>query len=1226
MDTRSPKLPLNVEIAVSEVTAHYRRRLRVRGWLRFGVATFALLALGTLVLAWIGNGGSPAAANTAIALFAILLSTAAWYWIVRPMSLPIPAKQIALYIDQSHPELENRIVSAIEFGQSLTEDAPREDTASLWMIERFLEETKLATGTTPLADGIESRTLQTHIGLATATLAAALAVLFAFNAFWIPRIQFAGWDRPEVTQIPFTVTPGDAEVRRGENLVALVETQHTDHQVAIAWRSRDGEWETAPMEAALGKAYHHEFRLIQEDLLYRVQVGPQRSEVFTITTWTAPRVENIHLTFNYPEYLGRPPEEMPNTGPITAVEGTRVQVEVAVNKKLAEAAVVLASGDRVPLAEQRDTVWAAEFEVVRDDQYHLEIADLNGRPSEYEPIYDISVLRDKAPEVRIAFPRGDDEVTALEEMPFTFDVSDDFGIDAYGIQYEVVGRDPIRIPMGPDVTTQESPRQTAHGERLLMLEDLALEPGDLITWTVWARDRKPGRDMYEELGDPFFLEVRPFRRSFEEAVSNAGGNQAGQQGGDQSQSTMDQKDILIATWNLRRQALDLPESEFKEKRNRIVDAQAALLQQVQEESTPQLLGGMMPLPPRQPEGDAQLSTPALRDRLIEAQQDALDALGEAELPEPGASLSEAMVQEQQAFSLLKKLEPDRQSIQQANNSRSGQGGGGGAGRREIDSLELDRTQNFYEEEQSTQQLAEQEATEQARNSLEDLTQRQQIANDEMARLISELQQARTEEEREEIKRRLERLEEELGQNLEQLDRLAGELTSGPMDRDQVAEARRGLEEARREMNRSLEDVRQERLQQARAAGARAADSLDSTQRELAGLSRAAAATRLRDFHERMDRLEERQDSVLDRLAGLAERDAERSLDDLGQQEAEQEALLNEKEDLAADVKTLLEEAGDLAQNAQQSQELMARELNDWLRETSGTGVLENMEETEPLIHYGIWEPAIEQERQVEKDLQTAAERLREIEDFLVEDEVDAMRLALEQLRTVLDDSNAGAPGTGDDQGAREDAQDAPGSDQADDNERVRTAQRGEASPAEEGTAEATSGEQGEGGQAPGNGEGQTNPSGDGRGAGSQNPRQGGRTGGYSQDNLEQFVATDYSRWLEAIQNAETLLPEQRAGAGRDDTELNRLRLARAREAIGEMRRDYRGRGASPQFEGFLDQVVMPLTETAADLDLRIQALLQEKEFALVGETDVPAQYKGRVAEYFRILSEAETSP
>jgi len=108
----------------------------------------------------------------------------------------------------------------------------------------------------------------------------------------------------------------------------------------------------------------------------------------------------------------------------------------------------------------------------------------------------------------------------------------------------------------------------------------------------------------------------------------------------------------------------------------------------------------------------------------------------------------------------------------------------------------------------------------------------------------------------------------------------------------------------------------------------------------------------------------------------------------------------------------------------------------------------------------------------------------------------------------------------------------------------------------------------------------------------------------------------YRRWIESIRNAESLLPDENA---------NRPRLTGIREDIERMRRDYRRHTVPPQFDMFLDRIVRPLTETASQIDLQIKAMLEDQEFVLAQEDEVPNQYQKLVADYFKALSEAEGS-
>src|SRR5205085_11177304 len=93
--------------------------------------------------------------------------------------------------------------------------------------------------------------------------------------------------------------------------------------------------------------------------------------------------------------------------------------------------------------------------------------------------------------------------------------------------------------------------------------------------------------------------------------------------------------------------------------------------------------------------------------------------------------------------------------------RSQRGGAGGGERmqRELDQLELKEAENRYEmqSQAAPQQNPEQREQLQVLNRLKELAQRQQDLNERVKELQTALQEAKTDEEREEVRRRLKRL-------------------------------------------------------------------------------------------------------------------------------------------------------------------------------------------------------------------------------------------------------------------------------------------------------------------------------------------------------------------------------------------------------------------------------------------------------------------------------------
>ncbi len=89
------------------------------------------------------------------------------------------------------------------------------------------------------------------------------------------------------------------------------------------------------------------------------------------------------------------------------------------------------------------------------------------------------------------------------------------------------------------------------GTHTLAVEDLRVQPGDVITYYARARDVGRGKRPSETRSDIFFLEVRPFSEEFVLAQSQAMSGMASEQ---IETLIAAQKEIINATWNIERRA------------------------------------------------------------------------------------------------------------------------------------------------------------------------------------------------------------------------------------------------------------------------------------------------------------------------------------------------------------------------------------------------------------------------------------------------------------------------------------------------------------------------------------------------------------------------------------------------------------------------------------------------------------------------------------------------
>lgn len=956
------KLPFAIRKALRAASASFNRRLWWRAATEFAVG-FAVIAGIVLASRFIPQATPytlEVLAGAGVGLLLLLIIA-----LVRVWRGHVPIHEIALYIDAHHPELQNRLISAYELSQQDNVNA------SQWMIDELQRETVDVIKSVSPASEFPASRLRQISAMGLMAVGVVLAGATGWQLFNTPIAVEDAVDEPEVAMAPapFTVEPGDTRVRAGSSQVILVKQVEENAAVALRWRAENGLWQTASMPPSSAESVHfYQIDGIIDPLEYEVQVGQRRSDRFNIAVWTPPQVEGVNLTYNYPDYLGLEDKHVPSAGDISAVEGTEVTVEVEVNKPLAEAELVLKSGDRITLEKSSDLAWSGKLTVEEDGRYEIALADIEGDANDFSPNYRIQAIPDEAPEIKIDFPHGDSEATMLEEIPFSFNVSDDFGLRDFGLQYELVGEEPVRV----ELVETESGALQASADTMLMLEDIALNVGDFITWTIYAEDGKPDRGEFELLGDPFFLEIRPYDMRFSEAVSNQGG--MGMQG---QQAAADQKQVIIATYNLLRYAHEMDEDEFAQDKAVILEGQEQLLAEAS-----QAVSGE--------EGQ----------KLLEAMGESVRRLSGATLDNYGSELKSAIKEQNVAYRQILKMKPRESQIMQQEQQG---GGGGGQNSPDISSLETKKRKNFYEESTTVEQ--QQEAAAEAQNKLRELAKRQAHINEQLAKLLTELQTA-TPEEQEEIRRQLQRLLEEQQRNMEQLDQLAGEVASGPMDREQAQQAQEDLDRARRQMERAERNMQQEDLQRARASGNKASGILDELEDQLGQLSGEAAAQRLAELQDQLRDLEQKSEELTERARDLQEKSESPSLDEVQETEKDAKAINEDRAELAQEFIDLLGEANETAIRSQASQEVMSEKLTDWIRDTERKGVVEDINEGAPWLEYGMYEPAIQNSEGIEKKLGEAADELGQVAEYLREDDLDGMQKALEELEQLIAEAEA----------------------------------------------------------------------------------------------------------------------------------------------------------------------------------------------------------------------------
>ena len=944
------------------------RQRQLRFWSEL-TAAWTVAAFVGLVLAFVQrqNGWNSDLILLVIGFLAVCLAGAV---LVRSSRRRIDLRQIARQVEARHPELEGRLLTAIQ-------QEPRPEGELGYLQQRVIREAFQHSeqndwaGVTP-----RSRVLiaQSAHFLSLVLLANVLMGLRVNH----PTSFFARRADGEVT-----VSPGDTALERGSSLVVLTKFAGTlPPAVDLVLGQSPEPIKRVPLAKSLADpVFGGSVPEVDSNLVYHVEYAGKRTRDFKVKVFEYPRLERADAEINFPAYTGQPAKQVPDTRRVSAVEGSRVDLSMQLNKPVSRAQLV--SRDKaqkvVPLQVETNRPVAALKELALESTrtYELQLVDAEGRTNKTPVQFVFEVVPNRPPEMRLTSPRGDIRPSPLEELSFDGTVWDDFGVDAYGLGYTVAGQDPKLITLGHGVPAKD--KRTFH--HTLKLEDLKLRADDLIAWFVWSEDMGPDGQPRRTSGDLFFGEVRPFEEIYREGQGGGQGQGGQQMDGNSPTAKLAelQKQIINATWKLQRQygftngrqSSFLPENRRSAQSWSSAPRSNADVRRVSFLSplTSQVAGQVSrdrnstrsrdskPLPrktpvPGQPsyEDDVKVIRDALADALnqveenSDGQQDtksqalwgsakkemekAMTLLDEA-MKSP-ASLSGALSAEKAAYQALLKLQEHEFQVQRSRNQSQGGGSRDQQMQRQLEQLDFKQSDDRYETQRQAQPQQNPQRREdlQVMNRLQELARRQQDLNEKLKELQTALQEARTEKERQEIQRQLKRLQEDEQQLLADVDEMRQR-----MDREEnqsrMSQQRQQLEQTREDVQKAAEQAGQGSPGQALASGIRAQRHLQEIREQMRKENANQFADDLREMRAQSRELERRQEDILNKLK--SEHSSERkSLGDALDRDELQKELARQKQQAT----NLVERATQLSQQAEQPEPLLSRELYDTLRKFS----------------------------------------------------------------------------------------------------------------------------------------------------------------------------------------------------------------------------------------------------------------------------------------------------
>ena len=1156
-----------------------RRRLHLAYLLSVFWLAAALVGIG-LISANRYRGLKSPVANWALFISTVLATLFALY---RSRRMQPDYKAVARHIERQNPDMQALLLAAIE------QEPEQPDGQFGYLQDRVIgEAVRHATKHDWLQSISKKKLLSAELGGAIALTLIITTLLQLLPA--VPFLRITNRNVQQSRGYDLTVSPGDTSVEAGSPVVILARFgRRVPPKATLLFGESGEELKQIPLTRNLDDpVFGGIIQEVNSNLLYYIEYADKRSRDYKISIYERPVLTRADAKIIFPSYTKLPEKVIKDTRQVSTVEGSQVILTFVLNKAVAKAQLVPkeGAGPELTVDSEHPNVYTTSITATQNERYELHLADAQGLTNEVPQRFIIDVHKNLPPELRVVFPNRDVLASPLEELSLEAKVSDDYGLTGYGLSYALAGAEGRDVTLGPSPVPNDK-QQIQH---LLALEELSAQPDQLLTYYFWADDVGPDGNVRRTSGDMYFAEIRPFEEVFRESQSSQNQqeqNQQGQQQGGQQgeQLARLQKQIISATWNIKRQADQSGRiDESKEDLGVVQKSQADVLEQARSASA-------------QAEDPAATRTLQAAARHMET---SLEHLGEAVESVSATELTPALAAEQSAYQELLKLRQREHQVGQSQSSSRSSSARSARSEQQLQQLELTQRENRYETErlaQSQEQTAQREDL-QVLNRLRDLARRQDEMSNKLKEVQAALRQAETEQQKQEIQRELKRLREEQLEALQDIDELQQRMDS-PENRRRMADSREQLDQSRSRIRQSAEDLEQGMVSRAVTSATRAQRQLEQMRDEFRRSTSGQFTEQMRDMREQAQQLDRRQKEIAEEIKQQIDSD-QKSLTNSGANRELADQMNQQKENIGE----LLEQVKDVSEQAEASEPLLSRKLYDTLRKTSSDNVDRALEVTSELLRRNFLPQAQEMEQRAGKGIEELRKGVEDAAGSVLGDETESLRLAQQQLDELIRQVNeeaARAGGRAQQEGdpnrpagsaaSRQqlaDAQSGIGRGQQDD-------PNGPAGTQENQPRLADS-------RRPGNRTGgdQTDPTGGG----------GNQRGRWDQfDPNGPLTGRDFRQWSDRLRDVEEILSEPDL---RND-------VARVRDRARAIRAEFTRHGKEPQWSLVEQQITNPLTELRNRIGEELAKLQSDKAIVPIDRDPVPGRFAELVRRYYENL-------
>jgi hypothetical protein len=496
-------LPASIARALQRLIRRVRRVVLVRG-----LSAFVAALVGSLLLVM--------AIDDSIVLFSqwsrwiLTLSALAFsagvaiWFLILPLARTITMTGIARFIETRHPELQERLSSAVELLTS--KDAPEIRGSEALIGALAAEATHDADRVRPRAE-IPLKSARPFLVAAVGIVAIFVAIFeFYPNAHDLFLRAVAPYlNLPNVKAYMLRVTPGDATLAEEQRLEVEADVANLAVRRATLYKVMPDGSERGELMTPLPPNDQGERRFTltcppaTQSFRYRVHAGDGLTRYYDVTVVPPPLVKRTDVQYKFPAYTGKEPAtDTGATGDIRAVAGTVATVSAITNKRIKTAELRIngqpAPRETIQVKESPEGASLCQFDIKLTPKmrgrWALVLSDEYGF-TKTSAEHMIEALPDEPPAVKIVAPENKKlRLKPSDELPVGYVMSDDFGFRTAEFVVETDARKHAKVTV-PIAAVKGTDRWSAAGTAGLTLSKLPLEGAKRLTFRLRATDNLP---------------------------------------------------------------------------------------------------------------------------------------------------------------------------------------------------------------------------------------------------------------------------------------------------------------------------------------------------------------------------------------------------------------------------------------------------------------------------------------------------------------------------------------------------------------------------------------------------------------------------------------------------------------------------------------------------------------------------------------------------------------